>query len=191
MHGDARPDFARLSALDGDRTLWVALVLTLPTIGLEQLLHTDRWTLAALPVYQALHWLSDSLLALPLAASAVWGGQRLASRSGLDASTPLGIVGRAGLIVLLFAFLLVPGAWLHDAADRLTHVHTASAFHSHVPLPRLSSTGPASLARFAGHALSDAFNGQAAGLPATILALAWGRRKPRPSSVLAIKTKEA
>ena len=190
MHGDARPDFSRLSALDGDRTLWVALVLTLPTIGLEQLLHTDRWTLAALPVYQALHWLSDSLLALPLAASAVWGGQRLASRSGLDASTPLGIVGRAGLIVLLFAFLLVPGAWLHDAADRLTHVHASSAIHSHVPLARLSSGGPVPLGRFAGHALSDAFKGQAAGLPATILALVLGR-KPRSSDMPTIKTKEA
>ena len=171
--------------------VWVALVLTLPTIGLEQLLHTDRWSLAALPVYQALHWLSDSLLALPLAAGAVWGGQRLASRSGLDASTPLGIVGRAGLIAILFALLLVPGTWLHDAADRLTHVHNASAFHSHIPLPRLYTTGPAALARFAGHALSDAFNGQAAGLPATILALAWVRRKPRSHGVLAIHTKEA
>lgn len=192
MHGDAaRRDFFVVSPSGGDRTLWVALVLTFPTIGLEQLLHTDRWTLAALPLYQALHWLSDSLLALPLAAGAVWSGQRLATRSGLDASSPLGIVGRAGLIVLFFAFLLVPGAWFHDAADRLTHVHASSAIHSHIPLPQLSNTGPAPLARFAGHALSDACKGQAVGLPATILALAWGRRKPRPSGVLAIKTREA
>ena len=55
-------------------------------------------------MHQAPHWLSDSLLALPLAAAAAWSGQRLATRSGLDVSTPLGIVGRAGLIVLLFAF---------------------------------------------------------------------------------------
>lgn len=89
---------SRVLSSGDDHAVRVALMLTLPTIGLEQLLHTDRWTLAALPVYQALHWLSDSLLALPLAGGAVWGGQRLALRLGLDASTPQGIVGRAGLI---------------------------------------------------------------------------------------------
>src|SRR5437868_11351125 len=66
----------RLAPSNGDRTLRLALVLALPTIALEQFLHTDRWTLAALPLYQALHWFSDSLLALPLAAAGVWAGQR-------------------------------------------------------------------------------------------------------------------
>lgn len=130
-----------------------------------------------------------SLLALPLA-GAVWGGQRLALRLGLDASTPQGIVGRAGLIVLLFAFLLVPGAGLHDAADRLTHVHAGAAMHSHVPLAVLSAGRPVSLARFASHALSDGLTGQAIGLPATILALLLGR-KARTRGLPAITPEEA
>lgn len=183
-------DVSGLSSWGDTHTLWLALALTLPTIGLEQLLHTDRWTLTALPLYQALHWLSDSLLALPLAGGAVWGGQRLADRLGLDASTPQGIAGRAALIVLLFAFLLVPGAGLHDAADRLTHVHAGAAIHSHIPLQVLSAGRPASLARFTSHALSDAFKGQAVGLPATILALMVGR-KSRARDLPAITPKEA
>jgi len=168
------PTYNPVAPSGGDATLGLALVLALPTIALEQFLHTDRWTLAALPLYQALHWLSDSLLALPLAAAAVWAGLRIADRLGLSRSNPLDIVGLACLIALLFAALLVPGAALHDAADRLTHVHAGAATHSHVPLPRRSTSSPAALARYAGHALGDAFTGQAAGLPLTILALFWG-----------------
>ena len=181
----------RLAPSNGDRTLRLALVLALPTIALEQFLHTDRWTLAALPLYQALHWFSDSLLALPLAAAGVWAGQRIATRLGLGDSNPLDVVGRACLIALLFALLLVPGAALHEAADRLTHVHAGSATHSHVPLPRRSTGGPGSLARFAGHALSDAFTGQAAGLPLTILALLWGGHGGPLRGTAATKTMEA
>ena len=182
---------AGVSPSSGDHTLRVAVLLAFPTIGLEQVLHTDSLALAALPLYQALHWLSDSLLALPLAAAAVWGGQRLATRLGLDASTRLDMIGRACLIVLLFAFLLVPGAALHDWADRLTHVHAGTATHSHVPLPRVSTGGATPLARFAGHALNDAFKGQAVGLPLTILALVWEGRKPRTHGAATPHVEEA
>lgn len=185
------PTPTRVSPTGGDATLRLALALALPTIALEQFLHTDRWTLAALPLYQALHWFSDSLLALPLAAAAVWVGQRIATRLGLGDSHPLDMVGRACLIALFFALLLVPGAALHDAADRLTHVHAGSAIHSHVPLPRQSTSGPAALARFAGHALSDAFTGQAAGLPLTILVLLWGGHEEALRGTATTKTMEA
>jgi len=186
------PTGNRVTPPSGDATLRLALVLALPTIALEQFLHTDRWTLAALPLYQALHWFSDSLLALPLAAAAVWAGQWIATRLGLGASNPLDAVGRACLIALLFALLLVPGAALHDAADRLTHVHAGSAIHSHVPLlARRSTNGPAALARFAGHALSDAFTGQAAGFPLTILVLLWGGHEEALRGTTATKRMEA
>src|SRR5437879_9414654 len=125
----ADASYARVSPSGGDHTLRVAGLLAFPTIGLEQLLHTDSPVLAALPLYQALHWLSDSLLALPLAAAAVWAGQRLATRLGLESSTALDMVGRACLIALLFAFVLVPGAALHDWADRVTHAHAGLATH--------------------------------------------------------------
>src|SRR5437588_11278675 len=104
------PTGNRVAPPSGDATLRLALVLALPTIALEQFLHTDGWTLAALPLYQALHWLSDSLLALPLAAAAVWTGQRIGTRLGLGDSNPLEMVGRAWLILLIVARMMVPGA---------------------------------------------------------------------------------
>jgi len=186
------PARARVSPLDGGQTLRLALLLALPVIGVEQLVHTDRPTLAALPLYQALHWLSDTLLALPLAAVAVWGGQRLATRLRLGERTPPAIVGRACLIALLFALVLVPGTALHDAADRLTHVHVLFPTHSHVPLPsRAAPDGVTTLARFVTHALSDGFVGQVVGLPLMILMLAWEGRKPRPEDGAAPAKKEA
>jgi hypothetical protein len=171
-------------------TLRLALLLAFPAIGLEQLLHTGSAALAAMPLYQALHWLSDSLLALPLAAGAVWSGQRLATRLRLGASTPLDVVARACLITLLFALMLVPGAALHDLADRLTHVHVGLATHSHIPRPPRSDGGVAVLARFVAHALSDGVVGQAVGLPLTILALLWQVRTSRLRGVVTPKRME-
>jgi hypothetical protein len=51
-------------------TLLVALVIVFPVIGLEQFLHTTTLEFQRQPFYEGLHWLSDSLLALPLAALA-------------------------------------------------------------------------------------------------------------------------
>jgi hypothetical protein len=188
----ASPARARVSPSDRGHPLRLASLLAFPTIGVEQLVHTDRPMLVALPLYQALHWLSDSLLALPLAAVAVWGGQRLAARLGLGASTPAAIAGRTCLIAVLFALVLVPGAALHEGADRLTHAHALVASHSHVSLSSRAATGgAAALARAAGHALSDGLAGQAVGLPLVILALWWGGRRQRASGAAATKTKEA
>jgi hypothetical protein len=101
-------------------------------------------------------------------------------------------VGRASLIALLFALVLVPGTALHDAADRLTHVHVLFSTHSHVPLPsRAAPDGATALARFVTHALSDGFVGQVVGLPLMILMLAWEGRKARPRDVAAPAKKEA
>jgi hypothetical protein len=46
-----------------DDTLRLALLVVFPVIGFEQLVHTPPAALGAPPVYEALHWLSDSLLA--------------------------------------------------------------------------------------------------------------------------------
>src|SRR5207302_1407652 len=159
----------RLAPSNGDRTLRLALVLALPTIALEQFLHTDRWTLAALPLYQALHWFSDSLLALPLAAAGVWAGQRIATRLGLGDSNPLDVVGRACLIPLLFALQLgaAVGAgglirWQLDPTSGLLF-NTARAFAS-VQTQQTALSGAEirrvgfvnSLRTFAGRRVGDA-----------------------------------
>ena len=70
----ARP--ARSAAGGSNSTLLMALPLVLGVVGFEQLLHTGP---GGPPVYQVLHWLSDSLMALPLGFVAVWLGSRLAA----------------------------------------------------------------------------------------------------------------
>jgi len=166
-----RPVDARVSPPTRDHTLRLALVLVFPTIGLEQWLHTSAAALAALPLYEVLHWFSDSLLALPLAAVAVWTGQRIASRRGFGVQHRGDILVRAGVIAILFAVVLVPGAALHEAADRLTHAHTALSIHSHLPVPPRSPDGVAVIGSFVIHGLSDGFTAQALGLPLLILAM--------------------
>src|SRR5579859_41084 len=179
----------RSSSRDPDSTLPLALLLVFPTIGLEQLIHTSDRALASLPVYEALHWLSDSLLALPLAMLAVWGGRRLAARLDLGSRTWSDLVARACLIAILFALTLVPGAALHDEADSLTHAHANLSIHNHAPLPALEATqaGPideaASLAAWVVHALTDGFTGQAIALPLIVLAM-WEVRKHQTRNVL-------
>src|SRR5262249_54362195 len=125
-----------------DDTLWLAGLLAFPIIGFEQGLHTTPAALASLPLYQLLHWLSHSLLALPLAAAAVWSGHRLARRSGHRTSRVSDAVAHALCIALVFALLLVPGEALHEAADTLTHAHTTLAIHSHGAPVAQAAMGP-------------------------------------------------
>src|SRR5437870_2830935 len=102
-----------------ERTLVIAAPLAFGVVGFEQLLHTGSDP--TLPVYEALHWVSDSLLALPLAAVAVWSASRVAAWRGLDGTSRSDVLLRACLIALVFAALLVPGGFLHEQIDTLTH----------------------------------------------------------------------
>jgi hypothetical protein len=155
----------------GHSTLLVALVIVFPVIGLEQILHTSTFELRAQPLYEALHWLSDSLLALPLAAAAVWAGHWLASRLQIGVSTVSDVFARACMIALLLALLLVPGEALHEQADRLTHTHAALGFHSHTVASVGASSGPLAIASQSLHGLTDGLEGQAVGLPLAFVAL--------------------
>jgi len=174
----------RAPSTDPDSALRLALLLVFPTIGLEQLLHTSNQALTSLPLYEALHWLSDSLLALPLAIVAVWGGRRLAGRLGLGSATLSDLVARAVVIAGLFAVTLVPGAALHEVADRLTHAHATLSVHNHVPIVPPQSTDATIfdeavfVANFGVHGLSDGVAGQAIALPVLVLAM-WAVRTQR------------
>jgi hypothetical protein len=159
------------TASSGSSSLLVALVIVFPVIGLEQILHTSTFELRAQPLYEALHWLSDSLLALPLAAAAVWAGHRLATRLQIGLSTVSDVFTRACMIALLLALLLVPGEALHEQADRLTHTHTALGFHSHTPAVVGVSSGPLAIASQTLHGLTDGLEGQAVGLPLAFVVL--------------------
>jgi hypothetical protein len=111
------------------------------------------------------HALCDGLLALPLALVAVLGGLWLAQRLGLRHQSWRALLGRAVVISLLFALLLVPSAGIHH------HLDTAltGAGRATVLAERLASGG------FWGWLLQGAqvaLVSQAAALPLALLGLA-------------------
>ncbi len=170
---------AVVSARPADVVLPVAIALTLVVVGLEQVTHTSTDAVLAYPVYEALHWLSDSLMALPLAVVAVWTGWKLIDAAGYRDQTAGHMALKATAIVVIFALLLVPGAALHDEADRLTHTHAALAIHTHGAAVPRTVDAPAVLG-YLSHALSDGLEAQVLGLPVAMLALlvtARARRK--------------
>jgi hypothetical protein len=175
-----------MTLTSAERNLAIAAPLAFAVVGFEQLLHTGPDT--TLPVYEVLHWLSDSLLALPLATAAVWGASRLASWRRLDGHTTSDVLARACLVALLFAVLLVPGSVLHEQIDSLTH-HKAISLHTHAGLVATRDPrDPAVIFAYVSHALSDGLFGQLVGLPLVALVLAWFAR-PRLRSPMYLKQK--
>lgn len=161
------------------------VLLAFSVIGWEQLLHTRSGGGGALP-YEAFHWFSDGLLALPLACAAVWIGERLAQRQHFGNVSLRDLLGRAALVALAYSVLLVPGAVIHEAADTLTHAHALAGAHSHVAVTALDGQDPASVAAFAVHALSDGLVGQLVGLPvALVTLLSMSRWSPRRTPLVA------
>jgi len=85
----------------------------------------------------------------------------------------------AATIALAFALLLVPGAVLHEEADRLTHAHASLSIHEH-GASDLKASGSAPLAfEYVTHALSDGFESQVMGLPIALAALLMMNRRRR------------
>ena len=164
----------------GDGSVLMAVLLAFGVVGWEQVLHTGP---GGPPFYQVLHWLSDSLLALPLGLAAVWLGTRLASRQGAPRKRRSDTLARACLIAIVFAVLLVPGGVVHEQIDSPTHAHAAISVHTHGGVPATRDLrDPAVLAAYVLHAFSDGLVGQLVGLPLLLLALAWmARRRPSPS----------
>jgi predicted DNA repair protein MutK len=153
-------------------------LLAFGVIGWEQLLHTTPGAsrLPLYQIYQVFHWLSDGLLALPLAVAAEWLGRRLATRQQLGWGSLGDLVGRAALICLVYAVFLVPGAAIHEGLDALTHAHEAVAVHSHVLVQGPDPFSLAGIVTFAVHALTDGLVGQVIGLPLALFALVFATR---------------
>jgi hypothetical protein len=109
----------RSATLTGHGILIMALMISFPVIGLDQFLRTTPAKFSEQPVIQVQHWLSDSLMALPLFAVGIWGGDLIARRAGIGTRHP---VKRALLISLLTA-LAMSLAWFQ--VDRTTNPVTA------------------------------------------------------------------
>lgn len=94
--------------LDGHSIVTAALIISFPVIGLDQFLRTAPARFSADPSTAVQHWLTDSLMALPLFAASVWAADRIASRAGLGMASRADLVKRALLVALLGALALAP-----------------------------------------------------------------------------------
>jgi hypothetical protein len=168
-----RRTLAHRSSTTEPPLMLLALALVVPAVALDHIAHADTRALVTMPVYQVLHSLADSLLALPLGALAVWAGLHLSARLGLGSRTTSDVFARATVITILFSLMLVPGALLHEVTDALTHAHLLLAVQSHAASATQSASPPVAVLAFLTHALADAIEGQLLGLPALTLAMAW------------------
>jgi hypothetical protein len=96
--------------LDGHSIVTAALLISFPVIGLDQFLRTAPDRFPADPPAAAGHWLTGSLIALPLFTASVWAADRVAGRAGLGIAGRADLVRRA-LLIALFAALAMAPAW--------------------------------------------------------------------------------
>jgi hypothetical protein len=116
----------------GSNGLWrLALVLSFPVIGLDQFLRTTPAQFSAQPVLQAEHWVTASLMTLPLFAAGVWAADWIGNRAGLGHRSGSDIFKRALVIVLLVALALIPVWFERNKADNLARVQALVTPHSH------------------------------------------------------------
>lgn len=108
---------ASRARLDGHSIVTAALMMSFPVIGLDQFLRTAPARFPADPSTAVQHWLTDSLMALPLFAAGVWAGDRLAGRAGLGMASRADLVKRALLIALLAALALAPVWYVLNKTD--------------------------------------------------------------------------
>jgi hypothetical protein len=123
-------DFSRLG---GREIINLALLLSFPVIGLDQFLRTPPAQFTAAPAQQVQHWVTDSLMMLPLFAAGVWAGDRILSRAA--ARTPArpapAPVKRALVIVLSVALALIPVWFERNKTDTMAQSQALVTPHSH------------------------------------------------------------
>lgn len=99
------------TGLSGRELSAIALMISIPVIGLDQFLRTSSGRFSAQPYVQVEHWLTDSLIMLPLFAIGVWAGDRIASLARLGTARRADVLKRA-LVITLFAAVAQVPAWL-------------------------------------------------------------------------------
>lgn len=109
------PSFARRNpasgiGLSGGEITVIALMISFPAIGLDLVLRAAAGSLSTQPYVLVGHWLTDSLIMLPLFALGVWAGDRIASLAWLGTARRADVLKRA-LVITLFAALAQAPAW--------------------------------------------------------------------------------
>jgi hypothetical protein len=92
-------------------------MISFPVIGLDLFLRTSSARFSAQPYVQVGHWLTDSLIMLPLFAIGVWAGDRIACLAGLGTARRADVLKRALLITLFAALAQVPAWFVVNKSD--------------------------------------------------------------------------
>jgi hypothetical protein len=107
--------------LNGREISVIALMISFPVIGLDQFLRTASGRFSAQPYAQVEHWVTDSLIMLPLFAVGVWAGDLIASLAGVgaghDTARRADVVTRALVISLFTGLAQVPAWFVVDRSD--------------------------------------------------------------------------
>jgi len=108
------------SALSGREISIVALMISFPVMGLDQFLRTASGRFSAQPFGQVEHWVTDSLIMLPLFAVGVWAADRIAGLArlgGVGTARRADVLKRAVLVALLAALAQVPAWFVVNKSD--------------------------------------------------------------------------
>lgn len=120
-----------LPILSGREIINLALLLSFPAVALDEFLRSPAAQFEAQPVLQLQHWITESLMTIPLFAVGIWAGERIAGRAGLGAASRAAIFRRALLIALCAAVALMPVWFERDKTDALVHAQALVTPHSH------------------------------------------------------------
>ena len=122
MRSLASPEKPRTELLSGHGILKLAVLVSLPVIGLDQFLRVSPAQFAAQPGTEIQHWVADALMATPLLAVGILAGEWIAGRARLPVDRRADVLKRALLIALATALVLTP-AWFQ--VDRTANPVTA------------------------------------------------------------------
>ena len=149
------------------------------------------------------HWASDAvfrvLVLVPLAAGALWGGERIGRRMARGRGRAARLRVRAGVIAALLAGALMSAWFLEVAADaadsgrvsyanalgssharpRVAYSHDGFAMPYLGPISATAANADGSPAASLAHALRDGLAGQAVGLP-VMFSCCWGLGEGAP-----------
>ncbi len=112
-----RSNSRRARGLDGREITVLALMISFPAIGLDLFLRTASGRFSAQPYVQVGHWLTDSLVMLPLFAIGVWAGDWIAGLAGLYTARRADVLKRALLITVAAAVAQTPAWFVVNSSD--------------------------------------------------------------------------
>jgi hypothetical protein len=108
----------------------LTLAISFTVTGLDQFLHTTAGQFSAQPVTQVGHWVTGSLITLPLFALGVWAGEWIAGRLGISMAASSGVLKRALVIVFLVSVALVPLWFVRNKKDAIATAQALVTPHS-------------------------------------------------------------